>query len=50
MRIQRSLIVLLGLVCLAFTLPLRADEKGYSYARIVRLSLVSGDVQVTRSN
>ena len=50
MRIHRSLIVLLGLVCLAFTLPLRADEKGYSYARIVRLSLVSGDVQVTRSN
>lgn len=35
---------------LAATSPLRADEKTYSYARIVRLSFVTGDVQIARSS
>ncbi len=49
MRLFRSAVILLGFACLVFTAPLRADEKGYSYARIVRLSLVHGDVQIARS-
>ena len=37
---------LLILVCLAA--PARAADNGYSYVRIVRLSYVSGDVQIVR--
>ncbi len=50
MKHCRSLLILLGLTCLVFTAPLRADEKSYGYARIVRLSLVHGDVQIARSS
>ena len=49
MKLSRSVVIFLGLSSLIFTAPLRADEKGYSYARIVRLSMVRGDVQITRS-
>ena len=46
---HRLLFVLLAIASLVTVSPLRADEKSYSYARIVRLSLVSGDVQIARS-
>jgi hypothetical protein len=49
MKLSRSLAILLGLAALIFSAPLRADEKSYSYARIVRLSMVRGDVQIARS-
>ena len=49
MKLSRSLVIFLGLTSLIFAAPLRADEKSYSYARIVRLSMVRGDVQITRS-
>ena len=49
MKLRRSLVIFLGLTSLIFAAPLRADEKSYSYARIVRLSMVRGDVQITRS-
>jgi len=50
MRLHRSALVILGLALLIFAAPLCADQKSYSYARIVRLSLVSGDVQIARSS
>src|SRR5271167_343480 len=40
---------LAALVMLLFAVPAGAADDGYSYARIVRLSLVSGDVQVVRA-
>ena len=45
--------VLLSLIALAaglLAVPLRANDEGYSYARIVRLSHVDGDVQVFRGD
>jgi FecR protein len=49
MKSYRSALTLLGLAILILSSPLRADEKGYSYARVVRLSFVQGDVQISRS-
>jgi hypothetical protein len=52
MRQRKIFLTFLGLVELAMLLgfvPAGAADDGYSYARIVRLSLVSGDVQVVRS-
>ena len=46
---HRLLFVFLAVASLIAASPLRADEKSYSYARIVRLSFVSGDVQIARS-
>ncbi|MGH9714471.1 MAG: DUF6600 domain-containing protein [Candidatus Acidiferrales bacterium] len=43
-------IALAILLAATFASPARAADDGYSYARIVRLSLVSGDVQVIRSD
>ena len=48
-----SVFVTVGIAALvaAFSAaPVRAGDDGYSYARIVRLSYVSGDVQLIRSN
>jgi FecR protein len=50
MRLFRSAVILLGFASLLFAVPLRAGQEGYSYARIVRLSLVQGDVQISRSS
>ena len=51
MKSYRSALILLSFATLILNVPLRADEKekGYSYARVVRLSLVQGDVQISRS-
>ncbi len=49
MKLSRSLVIFLGLASLILSAPLRADEKSYSYARIVRLSVAQGDVQISRS-
>ena len=49
---RNSLFALLPVLILlagSFAAPARAGGDGYSYARIVRLSLVSGDVQVMRA-
>jgi uncharacterized protein DUF6600/FecR-like protein len=56
MRQRNFFPTLLGLTLIAALLiaipaaPARAGSDGYSYARIVRLSLVSGDVQIIRSD
>jgi len=53
MRQRKFFLTFLGLTALAALLcamPAGAADNGYSYARIVRLSLVSGDVQVVRSD
>ena len=52
MQRRKFFLALLGVMTLAVLLravPAGAADDGYSYARIVRLSLVSGDVQVVRS-
>jgi hypothetical protein len=52
MQKRKFFLTFLGLAALAALLcaaPIGAADNGYSYARIVRLSLVSGDVQVVRS-
>jgi len=52
MRQRKIFLTVLGVAALAMLLcavPAGAADNGYSYARIVRLSLVSGDVQVVRS-
>ncbi len=41
-------LVILAALSLAVVLPLGAQKYDYSYARVVRLSLVDGDVQVSR--
>jgi hypothetical protein len=49
---RKSLMALLPIAILlagSFAAPARAGGDGYSYARIVRMSLVSGDVQVMRA-
>ncbi|MGH9704106.1 MAG: FecR domain-containing protein, partial [Candidatus Acidiferrales bacterium] len=51
MRTSRRLAITLGLVFLTLSglsRPVRAQE--YSYARVVRLSVVQGDVQITHSD
>lgn len=40
----------LGLICVTLANAAPADETGLSYARIVRLSVVRGDVQIARGN
>lgn len=56
MRRRNLFPTFLGLAIVAAVLtafsaaPARAGSDGYSYARIVRLSLVSGDVQIIRSD
>jgi hypothetical protein len=46
-----SILVTAGLgVCLFLLLPFPAQAFDYSYARVVRLSFVQGDVQITRSD
>src|ERR1700687_3096679 len=52
MRQGKIFLTVLGLAALAMLLgavPAGAADNSYSYARIVRLSLVSGDVQVVRA-
>jgi FecR protein len=50
MRLIRSAAIFLGFASLILSSPLRAAQEGYSYARIVRLSVVQGEVQLTRSS
>jgi len=56
MRQREFIRIFVGLALIAVLLPgfspstARAGDNSYSYARIVRLSLVSGDVQVIRSD
>jgi len=46
-----SVLITAGLaVCLFLLLPYPAQALDYSYARVVRLSVVQGDVQITRSD
>ena len=48
---RRSVLITAGLVAwLILLLPHPAQASDYSYARVVRLSLVQGDVQITRSD
>ncbi len=48
---RRSVLITAGLVaCLFLLVPYHAQANDYSYARVVRLSLVQGDVQITRSD
>ena len=54
MRFQRSatavFLSLVTVVIVLFSTPLRANDEGYSYALIVRLSHVDGDVQIVRGD